>query len=313
MNQRRDDMIRFSTRLIIANHVGQLANSLLLSAHVMAAAIENKFKVVNIAFTPYAHLFGRTRGSLFCGYPTLPLLPIPQLATFRGKVAHTCRLLRGYMSKHDALKRYLQRRVQDVSIGWSEWCNLDNPTVVSAMRERHFVILDGWHFRAPVALSHHASIIRRFFRPRQIFLREVRSVVKSAKQNCDVLVGVHVRQKDYARWRNGRYFFDVGAYVRWMREMQAMLKGRAVKFLVCSDERYEPDAFGSLPVAIGSGTAICDLYALASCDYIIGPPSTFSLWASFFGGVPLLHLTSVDHRLHGTEQFRVDKDLDWAF
>jgi len=30
-----------------------------------------------------------------------------------------------------------------------------------------------------------------------------------------------------------------------------------------------------------------DLYALAECDYIIGPPSTYTLWASFYGDTPL--------------------------
>ena len=30
-----------------------------------------------------------------------------------------------------------------------------------------------------------------------------------------------------------------------------------------------------------------DVYALSQCDYILGPPSTFSMWASFIGDVPL--------------------------
>ena len=33
-----------------------------------------------------------------------------------------------------------------------------------------------------------------------------------------------------------------------------------------------------------------DLYALSRCDYIIGPPSTFSQWASYYGHVPLRFL-----------------------
>lgn len=30
-----------------------------------------------------------------------------------------------------------------------------------------------------------------------------------------------------------------------------------------------------------------DLYALSRCNYIMGPPSTFTMWASFIGDVPL--------------------------
>jgi hypothetical protein len=39
------------------------------------------------------------------------------------------------------------------------------------------------------------------------------------------------------------------------------------------------------------------MYALASCDYIVGPPSTFSLWASFYGQVPLCFLQKPDEFL----------------
>ena len=36
------------------------------------------------------------------------------------------------------------------------------------------------------------------------------------------------------------------------------------------------------------------LHAMSLCDYIIGPPSTFSGWASFMGRVPRLQLKSRD-------------------
>ena len=40
-----------------------------------------------------------------------------------------------------------------------------------------------------------------------------------------------------------------------------------------------------------------DLYGLAACDYIIGPPSTYSHWASFWGKGPLRPLDSSDLQL----------------
>ena len=33
------------------------------------------------------------------------------------------------------------------------------------------------------------------------------------------------------------------------------------------------------------------MYSLAECDYIVGPPSTFSTWASFYGNVPIYRIT----------------------
>lgn len=33
------------------------------------------------------------------------------------------------------------------------------------------------------------------------------------------------------------------------------------------------------------------MYLLARCDYIIDPPSTYTMWASFYGNVPLYMIT----------------------
>ena len=37
------------------------------------------------------------------------------------------------------------------------------------------------------------------------------------------------------------------------------------------------------------------MHAMSLCDYILGPPSTFSGWASFMGRVPRLEIKSRDH------------------
>jgi hypothetical protein len=47
-----------------------------------------------------------------------------------------------------------------------------------------------------------------------------------------------------------------------------------------------------------------DLHALARCDYIFGPQSTFPQWASFYGNKPLLLLKDANDRLERAK-FRV--------
>jgi hypothetical protein len=47
-----------------------------------------------------------------------------------------------------------------------------------------------------------------------------------------------------------------------------------------------------------------DLFALAECDYVLGPLSTFSQWASFHGNKPLLQLRDKNTRVE-RERFRV--------
>jgi hypothetical protein len=47
----------------------------------------------------------------------------------------------------------------------------------------------------------------------------------------------------------------------------------------------------------GPGHVVQDMYALARCDYLLGPPSTFTIWSSFYGRVPLCHVESPDQEL----------------
>ena len=72
-------------------------------------------------------------------------------------------------------------------------------------------------------------------------------------------------------------------------------------FLICSDEPQHGGDFARMNVHFGTGHAIEDLYALARCDYLIGPPSTFSAWASFYGKVPLYFIEDVRYCPYLTE------------
>ena len=75
-----------------------------------------------------------------------------------------------------------------------------------------------------------------------------------------------------------------------MHEIAEQFPNKRVAFLVCSDEPQDPSEFSGLVVGFGTGHAIEDLYALACCDYVFGTTSTFSQWASFYGGIPLLQV-----------------------
>ena len=82
-----------------------------------------------------------------------------------------------------------------------------------------------------------------------------------------------------------------------MRELAAQFPGRTAAFFVCSDEPRSREEFAGLTVEIGAGPPINDLCTLVGCDFVLGPLSTFSQWASFYGNVPLLHLRGADERV----------------
>jgi hypothetical protein len=64
-----------------------------------------------------------------------------------------------------------------------------------------------------------------------------------------------------------------------------------------------------LDVHPGPGHLVADLAALSGCDWLLGPPSSFSAWAAFAGNRPLLVVEdpAADFGLH---DFTVSPSVD---
>jgi hypothetical protein len=184
--------------------------------------------------------------------------------------------------------------------------HLDTPAVLEPVRDARLVFVYGWRYRAPELVRRHAEKIRAFFRPVEEHEQAAARAVEMLRRNADVVVGVHIRQGDYAGWKGGNYLFPTARYVEWMREMAGLFPGQRVAFLVCSNEPQAAEQFAGLTIGPGPGTAMGDLYALAGCDYLLGPLSSFTQWASFYGNKPLFHLRDKNARIERDQFFISD-------
>jgi hypothetical protein len=272
--------------VVIAGKPGQLGNMLLLSAHFIAGALEHGYRVAIPAFDAYAAHFVGTRRDVFCRFPSR--------ATPLSGSARTRHVL---FSLSHAAARALTRLGDDwgpmraVTLGdWTTVFPLDQSWFIEAARSR-LVFVRGWLFRDSTTLAKHAQAVRDFFQPLETYRATVAGLIEEARKGADVLVGVHVRQGYRTLPEHSRYWYSPEQYVALMHKVEALFPGRRVTFLLCSDETPERGRFAGLRVVFGHGHLIEDLYSLAECDYLVGPPSTFGMWASFHGGVPLYTVT----------------------
>lgn len=108
-------------------------------------------------------------------------------------------------------------------------------------------------------------------------------------------LALHVRRGDYATWNGGRYCFSDSQYLQAVRRFAALLpRGRRLCVAVfTNDPSADRQALRQGIEALGArahfpdGTAVEDLEAMSQADYIIGPPSTFSLVAAMYRDLPL--------------------------
>jgi len=283
--------------LIVAFRTGRLGNRLVLFANIIGFAAEHGYRVVNPAFHAYAHLFENTRQDIYCRYPVARrrsvLDVIPGIAPAIRKTRILYQFLRLASQTNDRFP-LLGRRVFTLREIPRQTILLDAPEVQSRMAGAKIVFVHGWRIRAPECVRRQAPAIREYFRPIAEYERASREAVERLRQQAEIVVGVHIRLGDNWKWRGGQYYFPVSRYVTWMQELAGQFPGRRVAFLICSDEPRHPQEFPGLTVGFGPGSQVGDLYALAGCDWIFGPISTFSQWAAFYGNKPLLFLHSLN-------------------
>ena len=108
------------------------------------------------------------------------------------------------------------------------------------------------------------------------------------------IVGLHVRRTDYRDWQGGRYCYPNDVYERVMEELRGEMGD--VRFAVFTDE---PKSLSRTLSRLNEQptTPERDQWLMSQCDYLVGPPSTFTTWASFMGKVPLLHIMGKDQKV----------------
>jgi len=271
--------------IVMFRKEGQLGNRLFNFANFIAFAEAEHFTLFNPSFSEYAQLFSTTRQDLLCRYP-------PKLSILGRFGAHWARealySIVSFIAR--ALKKLKidNRLVRVIAIDDNSFYVLDdNPLARLPFRSCHLAFVGGLQFRNLSAMKTHRQAICAYFRPLPAHQEKVDQAIDNARKNCDVLVGVHIRAGDYASHLNGRYYYTVQDYLHVMRSAAALFPGKRVGFLICSNSVLDPEMFKEMHCHFGPNHHLQDMYAFAECDYIIGPPSTYTLWASFYGNVPL--------------------------
>jgi hypothetical protein len=276
--------------LVISVKSGQLGNRLLLSANFIAFAIENNFTVLNPAFEEYADLFISTSQDLLCCYP-------PTLFSIPGN-----KFFRKYYYK---INRYLAEsgRFNTINIQRNQPFNWSNSNITKNLKSgsinffQGWVFRDGWFVDDISNLKKHHQEIRAYFQPLKKYQLNVAKLISNIRDQTDILVGVHIRHGDYQQHQNGKYFYLVEEYLKVMESAQSLFPNKKVTFLICSNQKQNEDYFQHLSYVYGNNHLIEDMYALAECDYIIAPPSSYSMWASFYGERPLYMIRDVKKTL----------------
>ncbi len=272
--------------IIAASQEGQLCNRLFHFSHLISYAINSKSRLWYPFFSEYSHYFPNLNKknlddlqiSIYSNGLIRALLP--RLASFLPK-----------FYPNPPFFRYIKSGDEIIDL-----------SVIQQRLESSHLILDGWLFRDKFHFPENAPLLRELFQFNNSVNSEALSVVSNIKRSHDIcVIGVHIRRGDYAQWQGGRYYFDDETYLFAMEQISSLLNTQEKKavFIICSNDIIPPES-GLLRhsnVVLHQKTAIHDLCLLTKCDLLIGPPSTFTIWASFFGSIPLCYLEEKNQKI----------------
>ncbi|MBW8050446.1 MAG: hypothetical protein FVQ77_08935 [Cytophagales bacterium] len=273
--------------IIIASKPGQLGNRLFTFAAFLANAIEHGYSIINPSFDEFARYYPKIRQDFFCRYPFKRTWI---KSTFLRKIFYISVY---YLARIIALLPSRGPICETIFLDWHQSLDLNDDFFINKAKKK-LLFVQGWLFRDEQNFVKHASQIRTIFTPEKKYLTNVENLTKIARGSADLIVGVHIRKGDYKTFEGGKYFYSTEIYAEIMRQVKDLFKNKSIVFLICSDEKQDPEMFTGLKTLFGTGHFIEDLYTLASCDYIMGPPSTFTMWASFYGRVPLYKIVDIN-------------------
>ena len=282
--------------VIITDKCGRLANRLFLFAYFIANAIEFNYRICYPVFSDYAHYFQGTTNDILCRYP-----PTPSFGILNSKARRLVCFLLFACTACIAKFNFTLFRVVTLDIRSREDSDgdfeLSDAGFIETREASRLLFAKGWLFRDGRNLRNHAEQVRVFFRPAARHAAVVGRLMDQARKDCDILVGIHMRQGDYQNWLGGRYFYTTEQYAGIIRRSRGLWGDRRVRYLICSNTKQDERSLAGLDYLLAGNNEVEDLYALACCDYLIGPPSTYSMWASFYGSVPLLQVEEPEQAL----------------
>ena len=267
--------------MIFARDKSQMCNNLLQYAHVYAWGREHGRKVISMRFSYKYQYFHICHTSLtgFGWYlmakylAALKLLPT---ASFK---------------RRDCDREALERKM---------------------LRHRHIVV-SGWFVRYyDLFLKYRDEICELFTLDRQ-YTEPVEAKMQRAEASASgsiIRLGVHIRRGDYAQWRDGQYFYGDEVYAAHINRFAEMHPGKVLHVYLSTNDLNVTEArylqlCPQVRVHHLQESAPEDLYMLSVCDYLIGPPSTFSLVAAMYRDLPLYRMDTANAADMTEEGFRL--------
>jgi hypothetical protein len=249
------------------------SNRLFQNLHAEAFCVEKNIPYFNPSFADISYLYN---SACHCNFPK--------------KLSFPEKVLCSIMKNNFAKKAY--KKIFPKGFGGFYYFRNEIPNatdyIFKQFQKRNNIFVGGFNFRFPHLTHKHQDLFIEKYSLKKEFYENNDLVKKFIRKKTDkISIGVHVRRGDYKTYKNGIHYFEDETYKKHMDNFAKQINKDCI-FLICSNEKTTFQ--NSTNILISEEEWFIDHYLLSNCDYIIGPVSTFSRWASFIGKVKIFHI-----------------------
>jgi hypothetical protein len=246
---------------------------------------------MNPAFHPWRRLFQGTRAGAVAFFPAsqLPHIRWDGIEVLIQQLAWACESI---SQSSFSTSKWASIRINDSKEMAEETINLDAPAFIQWARKKHVIILNGYLFLADKSMQLHADKLKSYFLQLEGNTPKALQPVQQLRADNDIVIGVVIRHGGYDQWLNGKYYFTTESYIHWIREAVHAFKDQRIGFFLCSDREQDLSHLKGMSYRFRAGHDLENRAALATCDMLMSPPSSYSGWAACASKIPILILSS---------------------
>ena len=266
--------------IFITKKSGGFANRLWQYSYFLAYSKEHNIFIINPTFDEYREYFIGTKNNL-----SLSTL-FNVFSIHNDFLLNFILFLRTFSKWGKRRFSFFNKNILIKSIKSTDPVNMDHKSWGRKINNKNIIFVDGWRIRCNISLNKHKQYIKSYFQPLESHRKNIINLLQPIKSDFEIVIGLHMRRADYESVYPDLYF-TFQQYSEFMDRIKNYFKKQKVAFLLCSDEKIEKKYFSKRICFYSTGHFIEDMYALSQCNYIFGVSSTYSLWASFVGNVPI--------------------------
>ena len=283
--------------VIIASGYGRWGNRLMLFTYAICWAEKNGAIVLNPSFREYSKYFTYFMNNNLCSVPFLKHLNILFIKLIVSELDNS-------FSRIPKRKGILLERIVNTLYLSGKDQETESSNFLCVLKKNRVVFLDGFimgNRNFDLVKKHHNELTSIF-----TFIPEIQDtgqqIIKPLIEKNKILMGVCMRQGDYKTFRKGFFYLEDEKYLQLIKLLQIQFNDN-INFFIASEERNKTFDVKE-NILINCESPALNIHILSLCDYLIGPPSTFMTWSSFYHSTPVCYIDSTDWK---RDKYRFDE------